>query len=405
MRLATIMCLCAACLVCRPAPVPAQQPGRPMSRAQMAERIKQFDVNEDGTITREEFKGPENIFRNLDRTGDGVISAEELAQFVREGPQTGGQTPGTPVGGIPADVKPLSEMSATDLYKGEVGGLYGNGENAAPQAHLEAALREAGNIQPLDADGNPSPEGKVGFISFGMSNTTQELQVFLQEIAALKLAPHLAIVDGAQGGKEATAWANESKDQRTGRTAWEELATRLAASGVSPPQVQVVWMKLAVARPAAGGDYPAHVGKFKQLVVTSLQKLKARYPNVRLVYLSNRIYAGYATTPLNPEPYAYEYAYGIRGLVLDQVAGDPELNYDPEKGEVKAPLLLWGPDLWANGTTARADGLLWEKSDLGPDGTHPSMPGRQKVARLLLGFLRTDPTAKLWFMEEQPPPE
>jgi lysophospholipase L1-like esterase len=164
-------------------------------------------------------------------------------------------------------------------------------------------------------------------------------------------------------------------------------------------------MKLAVARPAADGDYPAHVEKFKQLVVTSLQKLRTRYPNVRLVYLSNRIYAGYATTPLNPEPYAYEYAYGIRGLILDQIGGNPELNYDPEKGEVKAPLLLWGPDLWANGTTARTDGLVWEKGDLGPDGTHPSMPGRVKVAKLLLGFLRSDPTARIWFVEEQPPPE
>jgi hypothetical protein len=242
--------------------------------------------------------------------------------------------------------------------------------------------RLEGEIEPPDGDGSPSPEGKVGFISFGMSNTTPECQVFLQEIAALKLAPPLAVVDGAQGGKKATASANESEDQRTGRTAWEELAARLEASGVSPPQVQVVWMKLAVARPAAGGDCPAHVGKFEQLVVTSRQKLKARYPNVRLVYLSNRIYAGYATTPLNPE-----------------------LNYDPEKGEVKAPLLPWGPDLWANGTTARAEGLLWEESDIGPDGTHPSLSGRQEVAGLLLGSLRTDPTASIWFLEEEPTTE
>jgi hypothetical protein len=74
------------------------------------------------------------------------------------------------------------------------------------------------------------------------------------------------------------------------------------------------------------------------------------------------------------------------------------LNYDPAKGEVKAPVLLWGPYFWADGTTPRkADGLVWKASDLGPDGTHPSNAGREKVAKMLLEFCKTDPLAKAWF--------
>ena len=67
------------------------------------------------------------------------------------------------------------------------------------------------------------------------------------------------------------------------------------------------------------------------------------------------------------------------------------MNYDPLKGEVKAPLLLWGPYLWADGITPRlSGGLVWMREDLANDGTHPSISGRDKVARMLLEFFKTD---------------
>ena len=119
----------------------------------------------------------------------------------------------------------------------------------------------------------------------------------------------------------------------------------------------------------------------------------------KLAYLSSRSYAGYAGTDLNPEPFAYEGAFAVRWLIQDQIAGKPELNYDAAKGEVKSPLLLWGPYLWADGETPRkADGLIYKREDLrDDDGTHPSDTGRQKVSEQLLKFLKTDPTAKSWF--------
>ncbi len=46
-------------------------------------------------------------------------------------------------------------------------------------------------------------------------------------------------------------------------------------------------------------------------IVMILNKLKKRFPNLRIAYLSSRIYAGYAKSALNPEPYAYE--SGFRG--------------------------------------------------------------------------------------------
>ena len=410
MRYTVAVLPCVVLFFCGVSAFSQPQGGQRITKAKAAERVRTFDADNDGNIAREEFKGPAAVFKQIDKNEDAVISSEELTEFAKEGdqmitigptgPSAGGQKQGTPTGGIPADVRPLSEMSATDRYKGEDGGLYGKGRNAPPKEHFDAALKEAKQIQPLDKDGKPSKDGKVALISFGMSNTTQEFQKFLQMIQSLKLSPSLVVVDGAQGGKEATAWATEAEDKRTERTPWEELANRLQAKDVSPLQVQVVWMKLAVAGPAKDGEFPVHAKKFQELVVACLQKLKSRYPHVRLVYVSNRIYAGYATTPLNPEPYAYEYSYGLRWVILDQINGKPELNYDPKKGEVKAPLVLWGPDLWANGETARKDGFSWSKSELGPDGTHPSDAGREKVAKMLISFFQSDPTARGWFLGE-----
>src|SRR5438045_6495196 len=120
---------------------------------------------------------------------------------------------------------------------------------------------------------------------------------------------------------------------------------------------------------------------------------------MRLPYISSRVYAGYATSPLNPEPYAYESGFAVKWLIEKQIKGDASLKFDSAKGPVKSPWLSWGPYFWANGQTARADGLVWTADDFGPDGTHPSPLGRRKVAKMLLEFFKTDSTASPWFVK------
>jgi lysophospholipase L1-like esterase len=95
-------------------------------------------------------------------------------------------------------------------------------------------------------------------------------------------------------------------------------------------------------------------------------------------------------TPLNPEPHAFETAFAVKWLIAEQIAG---------QSEAPTPWLAWGPYLWADGTKGRKDGIAYTRDDLGPDGTHPSPSGREKVARQLLQFFKTDPTAKPWFLK------
>ena len=68
---------------------------------------------------------------------------------------------------------PLTDLG-TGIYKGEQGGLYPGGVNEMPAAHRNAGLAQARRIVPLDAEGRPSPDGKIALMSLGMSNTTME---------------------------------------------------------------------------------------------------------------------------------------------------------------------------------------------------------------------------------------
>ena len=103
--------------------------------------------------------------------------------------------------------------------------------------------------------------------------------------------------------------------------------------------------------------------------------------------------------PGNSEPYSYETGFAVKWLIEEQIKNEPALNYDSDKGEVKAPWLSWGPYLWARGETGRqADNLSWTRADFDHEGTHPSAHGAEKIGRLLLKLMQTDPAARPWFM-------
>ena len=330
-----------------------------------------------------------------------TLSPEDQAYLDRAREERLKRSAQGPPGKERVGLTPVTEMEE-GTYKGQASGLYGSGRNDPPPAHREAALKETTRIVPRHADGRPSPEGKVALVSIGMSNTSMEFQVFKQQADEdPQKSAALVIVNGAQGGQDAAKWAAPERRSAEGRPdVWAVLDQRLRSAGVTAEQVQVVWIKQASARPDRFGAFPDHARKTQADLVVALNRLRKRFPNLRIAYLSSRIYAGYARSALNPEPYAYEGAFTVRWLIQDQIKGDLKLNYDPERGEVTAPLLLWGPYLWGDGVTPRKDdGLVWQREDLADDGTHPSPSGSRKVASLLLSFFKTDPSARLWFLD------
>ncbi len=267
----------------------------------------------------------------------------------------------------------------TDTYQGFQGGLYPDGSNDVPEAHALAAREQADAITPLDAMGNPDPEGKTGFIAIGMSNTTQEFKVF-ERFADLTVSrrSRVVLVNTAQAGQSSELTADPTARY------WEVVQDKLAAAGLSNEQVQIAWVKLAQSDPAS--TFPSHAQNLQTELVATLNVARDLFPNLRIAFLSSRIYGGYSNDPSRGEPISYETGFAVKWLIEAQIDGDASLNFDPDAGPVEAPLLLWGPYLWADGVNQSESGLKWLERDFEADGVHPSLRGELKVGRRLTRF-------------------
>jgi hypothetical protein len=284
---------------------------------------------------------------------------------------------------------PADSVGLIPFIDGE--GLYPDGRNSPPEKHLAAGLRMAASIRPLDSAGDASPEGKIVLLCIGMSNGSLEFEAF-QKLTASSAGvnPHLVSVNGCQGGQTADKTADAAAAY------WTVAEERLAAAGTTPNQVQAVWIKQAIAGPRQ--QFPTEARRLEEYLRTTVRNLAAKFPNLKVAFLSSRLYAGYARTGLNPEPHAYQSGYAVKWLIGAQISGDPELEFDDAGRGRQAPWLAWGPYLWADGVRERSDGLTYPASDLTPDdGTHPDAGARQKVARLLFEFLSRNPVSKGWF--------
>ena len=347
-----------------------------------------------------------------------VVLASGAALFSCASPPPPPPPPPKPVVvGPPTDTAkvPLTDLLAQTYY-GYPGGLYPGGLNQPPADHDSAARAFRNKIQPLDVNGDESPFGKFVLISIGMSNATQEWcsessgppcapWSFMGKAAADPSVNHytLVIVNGAADGQDAPEWISASSPN------YDRIkAGRLAPLGLSENQVQAVWVKLEDPKPSV--SLPADSADAKVLLTNLglvLRALRVRYPYLRIVFLSSRTYGGYATTDLNPEPYAYESGFAVKWAIesqINEMRGQPwiqrvgTLNYTKKL----APLIVWGPYLWANGATARrSDGFSWNREDFEEDGTHPSQSGETKVAGMLLDFFKNSPYARCWFLVNQ----
>jgi hypothetical protein len=278
---------------------------------------------------------------------------------------------------------PINDLG-TGTYQGSQGGLYPGGSNLRPASH-EHALDRTGRLVLLDAAGNPDPvNGVFVLISIGNSNATQEFTRFKTHAEAdPALNSRLVLVDCAKFQQGADVISNPNAEY------WNLVDDRLAEAGVTPAQVQAVWLKEALPFPTE--VWPESATVFQDDLRAIAQILKSRYTNTKSIYHTSRIYGGYGTGGASPEPYPYHYGFAVKWLLEEQLDGSPELNFDPALGPVLAPWMSWGPYLWADGLVPRSDGLIWECLDFMDDGTHTSSQGRDKVAFAMLAAISAIP--------------
>jgi len=294
------------------------------------------------------------------------------------------------------------------------------------------------------------------------------------------LNPNLVIVNGAAGMRTAPLWISPTATTDSQGNGFDDYSMAsgtpvcgatdtvfdnqydrirhcvLPAVGVTEAQVQVAWVKVANGGPTRHlatanvnnnadkadaycqtratpfNNTQSEAANLQEQLGCILRTLKVRYPNIKQVLVSSRIYGGYATIPLNPEPYAYQYGFSVKWAIdaqIRQAAGQPidtvakNLSYDNVTGV--APWVAWGPYLWANGTTpVQTGGLIPDVAglryfpfvdangdgnhdaglpapDLRADNTHPSLnanpSGQQKVGNLLNRFFNDSPLTRCWF--------
>src|SRR5687768_9017646 len=198
---------------------------------------------------------------------------------------------------------PLNDLGSGS-YLGFQGGLYPGGSNQRPLAHEIAGLAQAAQVLPRDSAGAVDmASGKIGFISIGMSNCRIHFDALIQaSLSDTSKSPRVVLANCAQGGQTAASIANPSAAYWT---SW--VPSKLAAAGLSAAQVQTVWILDANAGPSQ--PFPQEELTLQSQFTTIMGIVRSNFPNARVLYGASRIYAGYATTGLNPEPWAYQQAF------------------------------------------------------------------------------------------------
>lgn len=313
----------------------------------------------------------------------------------------------------------------TGLYLGVYqGGLYENGSNAVPSDHEADGLAAASQITPLDVNGNPSAQGKIVFLSMGMSNAAIEFYSF-EQLAKGTYPSSVVLWNGAKSDQDEpcfTAVTGPAPCQGSPENEYDRISSGLAASHMSNLQVQAAWIDNANGRFYAGNRGCLPAGTLCQSLCSTpgctntyqstdavnlewefgenLRAAKQRFPNLKMVFFSGRVFGGWASqNNADPEPFAFEKFWSIkwliqaqvnqqRGLGVDQVAGD--LSYD------SSPWIAWGPYFWADGTEPRSDGLEWPRDLFDSSGLHLTVAGGQQAGQLLLNFMRGSEFTK-WF--------
>lgn len=309
---------------------------------------------------------------------------------------------------------PLTDFQPGQLYLGAFAGTLYENSNAVPADHAADGLNFVSQIQPLDAQGHPSPKGKIVVIGMGMSNWTIEWcslnrsnctpQSFLVQAAQNSQVNHttLVLVDCAKGGQSADRWVDNSFGNYT------QCTQAIQKAGVTDLQVQVILYKNALEFPTqslttttkCSATSVVDACAYEHDVGETARFARTVFPNVKEMFLHSRIYGGYASPgTLNPEPFAFEYGFSTKWLIEAQINQIRTGQIDPTAGDLSytvAPWLAWGPYFWTSGPAKRSDGLSWLPDEYIQDLTHPGNLGTLQVSTQMIQFYLTSAFSP-WF--------
>jgi hypothetical protein len=295
-----------------------------------------------------------------------------------------------PGGERPFDPSQLPLFTAGKPYLGQYEtGLYPGGANVMPGAHLQAGLRVARAIRPLDGQGRPDDrDGRIVAVCMGHSNATlyfTALKQVLDEHAA-EVSNRFVFVVGSVAGQQLP------EIRRLEGPVWEKSARYIARAGCTPSQVQVLLLHTTVngpGNPSGNGPPPPPFPESMRQMQGDVAKVLAHcvkiYPNLRIAYLTTdglRHYTGM-------EPHVWREAFAIKWLIESQIKGEAGTEFEDRDGRPRTlPWLCWGPYIWDN---------TWDRSRF-RDGVHPTAEMCGVVALKYWEHLMADPVARPWLL-------
>ena len=313
--------------------------------------------------------------------------------------------------------KPINDLGP-GYYLGRFqGGLYENGSNVVPADHDSDGRSIDHSVLPI----NNGKSSYIVLLSIGMSTANAEFQQFISQrlncVSAGQCSTKVFAVNGAQAGYAACAWTQPYGSvppscHAPSSNPYDNIAKLLSGTKYSPSQVEVIWMdqadyKPSVSLPSSHADAYTLEGELGQIA----RAAKVRYPNLKMIFMSGRIYGGYDTTGVNREPYAFENGFAFKWLIQAQINQRRTGKIGAIAGNLSyaaSAWLAWSYYDWAAGPVRRSDGLIWcngqdgspcdGEEDYRRDGLHPNTPGSNKVASGLLQFFKTSPYTT-WFVK------
>ncbi|MFN3940887.1 MAG: hypothetical protein ACK4IY_09885, partial [Chitinophagales bacterium] len=286
---------------------------------------------------------------------------------------------------------PLDELGA-GKFMGFTGGLYPDGRNIMPASFMADAIKAAEKIQPLNTQGVPDINGKIGVVTIGAS-TVAMFSSAINELIYDRpgIQKSIVFVNGGVGGQD----LNKIYDQQ-GKY-WQTVESRVSQAGLTNAQVQVAWLQEDDLRNTVA-TFPQRANMLVEAFIYTIQKLKVRYPNLQIIYLTARHTTDYmpaTSKDKHREPRAYLNGWAMKFLIEEQINGNKALAYTGDNA--KAPLLMWGPYFWTQGDKPRQDGYTFTPDMTVEDGVHPNELGKIKVANDIIQFWESDPVSQLWY--------
>lgn len=207
---------------------------------------------------------------------------------------------------------PLDDLGR-GTYLGEQGGLWPQGSNDPPRAHRDAGTALANAIEPLDASGRPSSDGRIVVAAIGFSGSKKiwaELVPMAQ--ADPTIAPAVHWLDLCLAGEDAIDMSDATSNYWT-----VFVPSALDAGGVTAEAVQVLWIMTGAQ--GVAGTFPSRALSLERAIEELVRNARSVFPKAAIAFLTPVTYKGYAVPDVEPE--SYENGFAIKWAIELQLAG------------------------------------------------------------------------------------